>query len=150
MRRFFSFGRGRNAVFTVFRFSAVAETLFLLFFTLRPRPKVDFLRFFAFGRARNAVFVVSYSSATTESRFSPFFCFRPCPKRCFYYFLLFGHDRESIFSVFKLSAMPEMLFSLFSAHPRPRKAVSLSPPPQRNSDFTDYIAKERKISHIKK
>ncbi|OFO71469.1 hypothetical protein HMPREF3018_12890 [Prevotella sp. HMSC077E08] len=85
------------------------ETLFFLFFTLRGRPKVDFLRFFAFGCARNAVFTVFCSSETSESH-----------------------------------------FFLFSAHPRPRKAVFLSPPPQRNSDFTDYIAKERKISHIKK
>ena len=45
LRRFFSFGRGRNAVFAVFRFSAVAETLFSLFFTLRPWPKRIFFHF---------------------------------------------------------------------------------------------------------
>ena len=133
---FFAFGHGRNAVFTVFYSSATAETLFLLFFTLRARPKVDFLRFFAFGRARNAVFVVFCSSEPSESHF---FCF-----------LLIRALGKPFFSVFCSSETSESHFLLFSAHPRPRKAVSLPPPPQRNSDFTDYIAKERKISHIKK
>ena len=58
-------------------------------------------------------------------QFSPFFVFRPCPKRCFYCFLLFGDARKSIFSVFSLSVVPETLFLLFSAHPRPRKAIFL-------------------------
>ena len=115
MRHFFSFGRGRNAVFAVFRFSAVSETLFLLFFTLRGRPKVDFLRFFAFGRARNAVFSVFYPSGTPESRFSPFFRFRSCPKRCFCCFLLIRALGKLFFTVFCSSETSESCFFISAA-----------------------------------
>ena len=38
------------------RFSAVAEMLFLLFFTRRPWPKVNFRHFSFVGRGRNAEF----------------------------------------------------------------------------------------------
>ena len=46
--RFFNFGRGRNAVFFIFKLSAVAEMQFLLFSTHPPRRKVDFQRFSTF------------------------------------------------------------------------------------------------------
>ena len=93
-QRFFNFGRGRNAVFAVFRFSAMAEMLFLLFSTLRPRPKADFRCFFSFGRGGNTVFTV-------------------------FYFVRRGG--KSIFAVFSVSAAAEMLFSLFSTRPPWRK-----------------------------
>ena len=47
-QRFFNFGRGRNAVFFIFKLSAVAEMQFLLFSTHPPRRKVDFQRFSTF------------------------------------------------------------------------------------------------------
>ena len=108
------------------------------FFTLRGRPKVDFLRFFAFGRARNAVFVVFCSSEPSESHFSLFsvhprprkaifFCFfaHPRPRKAiFYRFLLIRDLGKLFFSVFFSSEPSESHFFLFSAHPRPRKAIS--------------------------
>ena len=109
---FFAFGRGQNAVFSVFYSSATVETLFFLFFTLRGRPKVDFLRFFAFGRARNAVFSVFYSSGTPESRFSPFFRFRLCPKRCFYCFLLIRDLGKLFFYLRRPSETPILRITL--------------------------------------
>ena len=64
----------------VFCSSAVAETLFLLFFTFRPWPK----RYFCC-----------------------FFIFRPWPKRCFRRFSSFGRGRSVVFAVFHLSAVAE-------------------------------------------
>ena len=65
-QRFFNFGRGRNAVFFIFKLSAAAEILFLLFSTRPPWPKADFCRFFSFGRGGNTVFTVFYSSAVAK------------------------------------------------------------------------------------
>ena len=104
-QRFFNFGRGRNAVFFIFKLSAMAEMqfspffvflaaaemLFLLFSTLRPWPKVDFRRFFSFGRGGNTVFTVFYSSAVAESRFSVFFHFHPRMTGIFCLFFAFIH-----------------------------------------------------------
>ena len=77
------FGRGRNAVFTVFHLSAVAETLFSLFFIFRPWPKRCFRCFLSFGRGRNAVFVVFYLSAVAEMQFSGVFDFPKVGKHSF-------------------------------------------------------------------
>lgn len=68
-RRFLLFGRGGNAVFLIFCFSAAAEMIFLPFFTRPPWPKADFYRFLGFGHGRRAVFLVFRSSEASESRF---------------------------------------------------------------------------------
>ena len=68
-RRFSLVGRGRNAIFVILELSAVAESLFSLFFTRRPWPKAIFHRFLGFGHGRRAVFLVFRSSEASESRF---------------------------------------------------------------------------------
>ena len=59
-QRFFNFGRGRNAVFFIFKLSAMAEMQFSPFSTLRPWRKADFQRFLPVVPLRNAVFAVFY------------------------------------------------------------------------------------------
>ena len=120
------------------------------FFVFRPCPKRCFYCFLLFGDARKSIFSVFSLSAVPETLFFLFFTLRGRPKVDFLRFFAFGRARNAVFVVFCSSEPSESYFLPFSAHPRPRKAVFLSPPPQRNSDFTDYIAKERKISHIKK
>ena len=133
---FLLFGDARKSIFSVFLLSAAAETLFLLF-SAHPSPRKAFFSCFLLIRALG----------------KPFFLFsaHPSPRKAIFLCFLFIRDLgKPFFPVFCSSETSESHFSLFSAHPRPRKAIFLSPPPQRNSDFTDYIAKERKISHIKK
>ena len=58
--RFSFFGHGRNAFFFIFKLSATAETLFLLFSIHPPRRKADFRRFLSVVPLRKAVFAVLY------------------------------------------------------------------------------------------
>ena len=111
----------------------------MLFFTLRPRPKVYFRRFSSFSRGGNAVFAVFYSSAAAESRFSPFSvrrtptkgCFLPffidCTptKRGFSRFLRFVDRRRAFFSVFRISSADNERFFAISAFRQPTTSVFL-------------------------
>ena len=134
------------------------------FFVFRPCPKRCFFCFLLFGHARKSIFSVFSLSVVPETLFL-LFSAHPSPRKAvFFCFLLIRALGKPFFSVFCSSETSESYFFLFSVHPSPRKAIFLcfllirdlgklfflSPPPQRNSDFTDYIAKERKISHIKK
>ena len=130
--------------------SATAESRFSPFFCFRPWPKRCFYCFLLFGDARKSIFSVFSLSAMAETLFLLFFAHPRPRKAIFYRFLLIRDLGKPFFTVFCSSEPSESHFLPFSAHLSPRKAVFLSPPPQRNSDFTDYIAKERKISHIKK
>ena len=66
-QRFFNFGRGRNAVFFIFKLSAAAEMQFSPFFVFRPRPKRFFCCFLLVRRGGKSIFsVFSLSSMDDE------------------------------------------------------------------------------------
>ncbi|MGP1452685.1 MAG: hypothetical protein ACTTJ9_04490 [Segatella oris] len=82
----------------------MAETLFLLFFTLRPWPKVDFLHFFTFGRGGKSVFVVFSVSAAAEMLFLLFSTHPPWRKVDFCRFFSFSRGGKLIFTIFLVSS----------------------------------------------
>ena len=150
-QRFFNFGRGRNAVFFIFKLSAAAEMQFSPFFVFRPWRKADFRHFFSFGRGGNTVFTVFYLSAVVESRFSAFSHFHPwmtgifsrfsrfvgrrqtlsCDilhfvdrqRAAFIVFRISGHPEDPFFKFFRLRDSPKNFFSDFLSFGAPRKPV---------------------------
>ena len=77
--RFLHFRHGGNIFFTVFRFSAVAETSFFSF-SAHPRPrKLCFSRFLLIRGLGNSVFLVFRSSEASETLFFSFFA-HPRPR----------------------------------------------------------------------
>ena len=76
-------GPGRNAIFSIFCSSAMAEMPFFRFFACRPWPKPRFYYFGVVDPGRNTVFTVLSSSAQAETLFLSFSARRPRPRRCF-------------------------------------------------------------------
>ena len=97
--------------------------LFSSFFTLRPRPKIDFRRFLCFVGRRRAFFRDFRVSSTADERFFANSAFRRPPTGCFQHFSRFQGVGKLLFSVFRSSKGLESQFFLFFVHPRPRKAV---------------------------
>ena len=102
LRHFLSFGRGRNAVFAVFRFSAVAETHFSPFFCFRPWPKRCFCCFLLFGHGRKSIFYVFSLSTVAETLFL-LFSIHPNPRKAiFFQFFVHPSPRKAIICSFLL------------------------------------------------
>jgi len=100
LRHFFSFGRGRNAVFAVSRFSAMAETHFFSFLSFRPRPKRGFCCFLLIRRGGKPIFSVFPVSAVAETLFLLFSIHPPRRKADFRRFLSVVPLRKAVFAVF--------------------------------------------------
>ena len=73
------FRRGGNVFFTIFRFSAVAETLILPISAFPPWRKRIFYRFPFFRRGGSVDFAVFCISSVGETSFLPFSA-RPSPR----------------------------------------------------------------------
>ena len=140
LRHFFSFGRGRNAVFAVSRFSAMAETHFFSFLSFRPRPKRGFCCFLLIRRGGKPIFSVFPVSAVAETLFLLFSIHPPRRKADFRVFCS-SYPYERLFLPFFIDCTPTKRgFQRFLLVVGVRKTVFRR--------FLHFVGRRRALSHV--